>query len=158
MKKYRQWVAEARKARRRIASLENRCKLGGGKGGHSDGDDNDVVDAHHAGGRNGASLPSRGHGGVEYVEAGGAKENLGASWPASSTAASTAVPGSAAAATAEEALFLNYCSTLPTVGDVQLALKNRGVHCPELTEFPSQWNSIFRGADCLQQIRGVASK
>ena len=146
---YRQWVADARKARRRIVSLENRCKVGGGKGGHSNGDDNDVVDAHHAGGQSGASLPSRGHGGVEYVEAGGAKENSGASWPAA--------PGSAAAATNEEALFLNYCSTLSTLGDVQLALKNRGVHCPELTEFPKQSGTIFRMGKALQRNRGVAS-
>ena len=76
--------------------------MGGGKGGHSDGDDNDVVDAHHAGGRSGTSLPSRGHGGVEYVEAGCAKENLGAQWPAA--------PGPATAATNGDALFLNYCN------------------------------------------------
>ena len=133
----------------RSPDVENRCKVGGGKEGHSDGDDNDVVDAHHAGGRSGASLPSRGHGGVEYVEAGGAKENSGASWPEA--------PGSAAAATNEDALFLNYCSTLSTLGDVQLALKNRGVHCPELTEFPKQWGTIFRMGKPLQRMRGVAS-
>ena len=92
---------EARKATRRIVSLENRCKVGRGKGGHSNGDDNDVVDAHHAGGRSGAS---RGHGGVEYVEAGGAKENSGAPWPAA--------PGPAAAATNGDALFLDYCNSL----------------------------------------------
>ena len=99
------------------------------------------MDAHHAGGRSGASLPSRGHGGVEYVEAGGAKENSGAPWPAA--------PGPAAAASNGDALFLDYCNSLSSLGEVQLALMNLGVHVPELIEFPKKMGHHFSKGQIL---------
>ena len=74
----------------------------------------------------------------------------GAPWPAA--------PGPAAAATNGEALFLDYCNSLLSLGDVQRALKNHRVHGPELIEFPKRWGTFFRMGRSLQRMRGNASE